>query len=186
MRLFIKNMVSARCVKAVQDVMEKLNLKNSSVGLGEVMINETLSDAQSTGLRSLLHECGFELLEHKKAILIERIKNVIVQLVHHSSEKLKTNFSVFLSKQLGYNYTYLANVFSGMQGRTIENFLISHKIERAKEMLTYSDASLKEIASLLHYSSVGHLSNQFKMITGFRPTFFKQQKSRKRSSIEDV
>jgi AraC-like DNA-binding protein len=170
----------------VRDELEKLQLNYTALELGEVEIRETLSDGQREQLKDALFKSGLELMDDKRSMLIEKIKNVIVEVVHHTDEQLKTNFSVFLSKRLGYDYTYLANIFSEVQGTTIEKFLIAHKIERVKELLVYDELTLTEIAYKLHYSSVGHLSNQFKRITGLTPSHFKKLKDKKRTNLENV
>jgi AraC-like DNA-binding protein len=129
---------------------------------------------------------GLELMEDKKAILIERIKNAVIEMVHHSDEMIKTNFSEFLSQKLNHDYTYMANLFSEVQGITIEHFIIAHKIERIKELIIYDELNITEIAWKMNYSSVAHLSNQFKKVTGLSPSHFKQLKDKRRSPIEEV
>jgi AraC-like DNA-binding protein len=129
---------------------------------------------------------GLELMDDKKAVLIEKIKNAIIEMVHYKDELLKVNFSDFLSEKLNYDYTYLANLFSETQGTTIEKFIIAHKIERVKELIIYDEFNLTEIAWMMHYSSVAHLSNQFKKITGLTPSHFKQLKDKRRQAIENV
>lgn len=186
MKLFIGNMVCARCKMVVRNELEKLALKCRTLELGEVDIIGTISDAQRTQLKTRLASYGLELIEDKKSVLIGRIKNVIVELVHHCDERLKTNFSVFLSKKLGYDYTYLANVFSDVEGVTIGRFLMLHRIERAKELIGYNQLNLTEIAFKLHYSSVAHLSNQFKKMTGLTTSNFKKLKGKKRYGLENV
>jgi AraC-like DNA-binding protein len=170
----------------VKDELEKLGLNYRELELGEVEITEKMSARQREQFKIALLKTGLELMDDKRSMLIERIKNVVVQLVHHSDEQLKTNFSVFLSKNLGYDYTYLANIFSEVQGTSIEKFLIAHKIERVKELLVYDELNLTEIARKLHYSSVAHLSNQFKKITGLTPSHFRQLKNKRRSNLENV
>jgi len=186
MKLFIKNMVCIRCKMVVHDELKKLGLNYRMLDLGEVEIIETISYLQREQFKTALLQSGLELMDDKRSMLIEKIRNVIIQLVHHTDDQLKTNFSVFLSEKLGYDYTYLANIFSEVQGTTIERFLITHKIERVKELLVYDELSLTEIAFKLHYSSVAHLSNQFKKITGLTPSHFKQLKEKRRSSLENV
>lgn len=185
MKLFIGNMVCIRCKMAVRCELEKLALNYRAVELGEVDLVGTISEVQRAQLKTGLSLCGLELIEDKKRVLIDRIKNVIVELVHHCDERLKTNFSVFLSKKLGYDYTYLANVFSDVQGITIGRFLMLHRIERVKALIGYDQLNLTEIAFKLHYSSVAHLSNQFKKITGLTTSNFKKLKG-KRNGLENV
>lgn len=179
-------MVSNRCKIAVKDELKKLGLHFIVVDLGEVEIMENLSTDQRELVKIALLGSGFELIDDKRAVLIERIKNVIIQMVHHSDELIKTNFSLFLSEKLNHDYTYLANLFSEVQGTTIEQFIISHKIERIKELLIYGEQNITEIAWMMNYSSVAHLSNQFKKVTGLSPSHFKQLKDKRRNPIEDV
>lgn len=179
-------MVSNRCKIAVKEALKKLGLHFIVVDLGEVEIMENISDEQRDQVRIALHSSGLELMDDKRAVLIEKIKNTIIEMVHHSDEIIKTNFSDYLSKKLNYDYTYMANLFSEVQGTTIEQFMISHKIERIKELIIYDELNITEIAYKMNYSSVAHLSNQFKKATGLSPSHFKQVKNKKRSPIEDV
>ncbi len=172
-------MVSLRCKVIVKAVLEKLGLHHTIIELGEVEITENLSTEKYQQLNTALEEFDFELLDDKKSILIEKIKNVIVEIIHYSEEPLQLNFSNYLSEKLGYEYHYLSNLFSEVKGTTIEQYIISHKIERVKELLIYNQKSLTEIAYQMHYSSVGHLSNQFKKVTGLTPTFFKKMKHKR-------
>ena len=186
MKLYIKNMVSHRCKMIVKSELEKLGLHYIIVELGEVEIKENISVKQRSLLNIDLMKSGLALMEDKKSILIEKIKNIIVELVHYSEKRLEINFSDYLSEKLNYNYTYLANIFSENQGTTIEHFFLSHKIERVKELLVYDELSLTEIADKLHYSSVPHLSNQFKKMTGLSPSQFKNLKHKTRRPLENV
>jgi AraC-like DNA-binding protein len=179
-------MVSARCKMAVKEELKKLGLHFMLVDLGEVDIMETISMEQRELLKIALHNSGLELMDDKRAVLIEKIKNVIIEMVHHSDEIIKINFSNYLSEKLNHDYTYLANLFSEVQGTTIEQFLISHKIERIKELIIYGELNITEIAWKMNYSSVAHLSNQFKKVTGLSPSHFKQLKDKRRSPIEDI
>ncbi len=179
-------MVSNRCKIAVKEVLKSLNLHYIMVDLGEVEIMEELSDLQKDQVRLGLKYSGLELMDDKRAVLIEKVKNVIIEMVHHTNEPISTNFSDYLSKKLDYDYTYLANLFSEVQGTTIERFIISHKIERIKELMIYDELNITEIAYKMNYSSVAHLSNQFKKVTGLSPSHFKKVKGQKRSPIEDV
>jgi len=179
-------MVSNRCKIAVKDELKKLGLHFIVVDLGEVEIMESLSPDQRELVKTVLLNAGFELMDDKRSVLIERIKNTIIEMVHHSDEFIKTNFSVFLSEKLNHDYTYLANLFSEVQGTTIEQFLISHKIERIKELIIYGELNITEIAWKMNYSSVAHLSNQFKKVTGLSPSHFKQLKDKRRSPIENI
>ncbi len=179
-------MVSNRCKLTVKEELKKLGLHYIVVELGEVEVMEDLSMLQRDTLKMNLLSSGLELMEDKKAILIERIKNTIVEMIHHSDELIKINFSDYLSEKLVHNYTYLANLFSEVQGTTIEQFIISHKVERIKELIIYGDLNITEIAWKMNYSSVAHLSNQFKKITGLTPSHFKQLKNKRRSPIEEI
>ena len=179
-------MVSMRCKMAVKEVLKKLGLHFIFVDMGVVDIMENISREQREQLRIELSKSGLELMEDKKAVLIEKIKNVIIELIHFTGELPKTNFSDFLSTKLNYDYTYLANLFSEVQGTTIEHFIIAHKIERVKELIIYDELNLTEIAWKMHYSSVAHLSNQFKKITGLSPSHFKKLKEQRRTPIEDI
>lgn len=179
-------MVSTRCKMAVKEELKKLGLHFIVVDLGEVEIMEDITPEQRHQLNTALISSGLELMEDKKAILIEKIKNVITEMIHHTDEAIKINYSDFISEKLDYDYTYLSNLFSEIKGITIQQFIIINKIERAKELLLYDELNLTEISYKLHYSSVAHLSNQFKKITGLTPSHFKQLKNRKRSPIEDI
>ena len=186
MKLFIKYMVSQRCKLMVKEELKKLGVHFIVVDLGEVEIMENISNDQREQLRTALLTSGLELMDDKRAILIERIKNVIIEMVHHSDEMIKINFSDFLSEKLHHDYTYLANLFSEVQGTTIEQFMISHKVERIKEFIIYDEMNISEIAWKMNYSSVAHLSNQFKKVTGLSPSHFKQLKVKRRRQIEDI
>jgi len=179
-------MVSNRCKLAVKEDLKNLGLHFIVVDLGEVEIMETLTDAQREEVKRALLKSGFELMDDKRAILIEKIKNAIVDMVHHSKEGIKINFSDYLSEKLDHNYTYLANLFSEVQGTTIEQFMISHKIERIKELIIYGELNISEIAWKMNYSSVAHLSNQFKKMTGLTPSHFKQLKEKRRRPYEEI
>ena len=179
-------MVSIRCKLMVKAELEALNLHFRSVELGEVEIIENITPDERELLKKALALSGLELMDDKKAILIERIKGVIIEMVHYAEEQPKYKFSEYLSEKLQYDYTYLANLFSEVTGTTIENFIISHKIERVKELLIYDELNLTQISYLLNYSSVAHLSMQFKKVTGLTPTFFKNLKHRKRIALDNV
>ncbi len=171
---------------AVKEELKKLGLHFILVELGVVDLMEDITPEQRDQLKAALQISGLELMDDKKAMLIERIRNIIIEMVHYSRELPKTNFSDFLSEKLDYDYTYMANLFSEVQGTTIEKFIIAHKIERVKELIIYDELNLTEIAWLMHYSSVAHLSNQFKKITGLTPSHFKQLKDKRRKAIEDI
>ncbi len=177
-------MVSRRCIIAVKDALEKLGIQHGEVILGEADLKENITDSQLDQIKSELLIIGLELQEDKKAILVQQIKTLIIELIYHSEEPLVKNLSVYLSHQLHYDYTYMANLFSTQEGISIEKFYICHKIERAKELLVYKELSLTDIAFKLHYSSVAHLSAQFKKVTGITPTYFKQNNNTKRDFID--
>jgi AraC-like DNA-binding protein len=170
----------------VKDELDALGLQYKTLDLGMVELVETLTDSQRDLLKANLLKTGLELLDNKKSILIEKIKNVVVELIHYSEELPKVNFSDFLSEKLGYDYTYLANTFSEVKGITIQQFIIIHKIEKVKELILYDELNLTEIAQKLHYSSVAHLSNQFKKITGLSPSYYKQLQKIRKENLEDV
>jgi AraC-like DNA-binding protein len=179
-------MVSIRCKMLVKSELEKFGLHYITIELGEAEIIENISSSKWNELNIALKKSGIVLLDDKKAILIEKIKIIIIELVHYSDELLKINFSDYLSQKLQYDYTYLANLFSESQGLTIEHFLIVHKIERVKELLAYDELNISEIAWKMGYSSVPHLSNQFRKITGLSPSFFKKLKDKKMKALEDL
>jgi AraC-like DNA-binding protein len=179
-------MVSNRCKMAVKDALRKLKLHFVVVDLGEVDIMENINEEQRAQLKVELFNSGLELMDDKRAMLIEKIKNVIIEMVHYSEESIKVNFSDYLSEKLNHDYTYLANLFSEVQGTTIEQFIIVHKIERIKELIIYGELNITEIAWKMNYSSVAHLSNQFKKVTGLSPSHFKQMKNKRRSPIEEI
>lgn len=186
MKLFIKYMVSLRCKMVVKEELRKMGLHFIVVDLGEVEIMETLTEVQSSQLKRNLLLSGLELMDDKKAILIERIINVIMEMIHESDELPVVNYSNHISDKLQYDYTYLSNLFSEVKGITIQQFIIIHKVERIKELIIYDEYNITEIAWKMNYSSVAHLSNQFKKITGFTPSHFKQLKNKRRSPIEDI
>ena len=179
-------MVSIRCKMVVRAELENLGLHYTTVELGEVNIQEDITPEQREQLNRSLKKSGLELMDNKKAMLVEKIKNVIIEMIHYTDEPPLTKYSVYLSDKLNYDYTYLANLFSEVQGTTIEHFIIMHKIERVKELLVYDDLNLTEIAFKLNYSSVGHLSNQFKKTTGLTPSHFKKLKEKRRNNLENL
>ncbi|CAN5443577.1 hypothetical protein BH10BAC2_BH10BAC2_36450 [soil metagenome] len=186
LKLYIKYMVSIRCKMVVKEAFKKLNLHYATINLGEVDVLENITTDQRQQLKAILLKAGLELMDDRKAILIEKIKNVIVEMVHYADELPKTNFSAFLSEKLKFDYTYLANIFSETQGTTIEHYIILHKIEKVKELIIYDELNLTEIAYKLHYSGVAHLSSQFKKITGLTPSYFKSLKRKKLILLEDL
>ena len=179
-------MVSIRCKMLIRAELERLGIQYSSVELGEVELPRSISPDQLKALDFALKKSGLELMDDKKSILIEKIRNVIVEMIHYNDEELKINFSDHLTEKLNYNYTYLANLFSEVQGFTIEHFIILNKIEKVKELLVYDELTLTEIAWKMHYSSVAHLSNQFKKVTGLSPSHFKKLKRKRRDTLEGL
>jgi YesN/AraC family two-component response regulator len=173
LKLYIRYMVSVRCKMVVKDELTKLGLQYRSVELGEADLLQSISQEQRQQFRAALLTSGLELMDDKKAVLIQKIRTIIIELVHYSEEPLSINLSVYLAEKLQHDYTYLANLFSEVQGTTIEKFFISHKIERVKELLVYSELTLAEISYKMHYSSVAHLCTQFKKVTGLTPSHFK-------------
>ncbi|HMI64359.1 MAG TPA: helix-turn-helix domain-containing protein [Puia sp.] len=184
--LYIKNMVSSRCIIVVRDELANIALSPTRIELGEVEFEENLSFLQIDQIRTALKNSGFELLDDRKSILVQRIKNIIINLVHYPEERLTTRLSKYLSEKLNYDYTYLSNLFSERQGNTIEKFYILHKIERVKELLTYHELTLTQIASKMNYRSLAHLSTQFKKVTGLTVTEFKHLKEKRRTMLDDL
>jgi len=174
LKLYIKNMVSTRCTMVVKDELTKLGLTYTKVELGEAELTKNISLQEFDRIKSALLRSGLELMDDKKSMLIRKIKTLIIELVYYSEEPLATNLSNYLSQQLNYDYVYLTTLFSEVQGTTIEKFYISHKIERVKELMAYEELNLTEIAYKLHYSSVAHLSTQFKKVSGLTPSLFKR------------
>jgi len=170
----------------VKEQLAKSGIAYHSIELGEVVVPDDITAAQLHELAGLLLKTGLELMDDKKSILIQRIKNVIIETVHHSEEQSIYKFSELLSRTLGHDYTYMSNLFSAVQGTTIEQFHIAHKIEKVKELLVYGQVSLTTIASNLHYSSVAHLSAQFKKVTGLTPSHFKKLRTMRRSMLDEL
>jgi len=179
-------MVSLRCKMLVKAELDNLGLPYTIVELGEVETANALSSGQQLALRTALKRSGLELMEDKKSILIEKIKNIIVEMIHYCEDPPTTNFSNYLSSKLQYDYTYLSNLFSEVKGITIEHYIIANKIERAKEFLIYNELRLTDIADKLHYSSASHLSRQFKQVTGLTPSFFRNMKHKRMIELENL
>ncbi|MBX3162984.1 MAG: helix-turn-helix transcriptional regulator [Bacteroidetes bacterium] len=184
--VFIKNMVCNRCIMVVQNELDKLGLEVKNIKLGEVNLDKELTSEQKDKLDNALIPLGFEVIDDKKSRIIEKIKNIIIDLVHYQNNDSKINLSEVLSNQLHHDYNYLSNLFSEVEGTTIEKYFIAQKIEKVKELLVYDELSLSEIASRLNYSSVAYLSNQFKKVTGLTPSHFKQIKEDKRKPLDRV
>ncbi len=186
MTIYIKNMVCIRCKMIVSAELTHLGLHYRRLDLGQADIIEDISIAQHDQIKSRLSKSGLELIDDIKSVLIERIKKLIIEVVHYSEEPLPVNLSVYLSQQLHHNYTYMANIFAFAQGHSIERFLIEHKIERVKELLNYNELNLTEIAYKMHYSSVAHLSAQFKKVTGDTASHYKRLKVQDRIMLEAI
>ncbi|KGO83498.1 AraC family transcriptional regulator [Flavobacterium beibuense F44-8] len=186
MQLYIKNMVCNRCIMAVRTELEAIKAPVKSIELGEVTIDGDLSASQLQQLEESLTRLGFEIINDKRSRLIEQIKNEIIALVHHSGEVLSQNLSFWLAEKMHYDYTYLSNLFSDIEGTTIEKYYIAQRIEKVKELLVYDEMSLSEIADKMGYSSAAYLSSQFKKITGFTPTHYKSIKETKRKKIDEL
>jgi YesN/AraC family two-component response regulator len=184
--LFIKNMVCNRCIMVVQNELDKLHFDIKSIKLGEVTLHKEPTADEKKQLGTALTALGFELIDDRKGQIIEKIKNTIIDLVHHQNSDIKSNLSEVLSTILLHDYNYLSNLFSEVEGTTIEKYYIAQKIERVKELLVYDELSLSEIAYQLNYSSVAYLSNQFKKVTGLTPSHFKQIKEDKRKPLDEV
>jgi len=179
-------MVCNRCVLSVQNELDKLGIEEAQVRLGEIRIEQELSESEKQQLKEALLPLGFEIIDDKKSRIIEQIKNVIIDLVHHQDNDIKTNLSDVLSSKLNHDYNYLSNLFSEVEGTTIEKYHIAQKIEKVKELLVYDELSLSEIAFQLNYSSVAYLSNQFKKVTGLSPSHFKKIRVNKRKPLDEV
>lgn len=186
MELFIRNMVCSRCITAVQNAFENAGLVPLYVRLGEVVLKEKPTKEKLENLQESLNKLGFEIIDNRKSKLIEQVKNIIVQMIHHDNDIPDINLSVHLSQKLHVEYNYLSNIFSEVEGITIEKYLIAQKIEKIKELLMYDEHSLAEIADRLGYSSAAYLSGQFKKETGLAPSFYKGLKENRRRNIEDL
>ena len=186
MKIYIKNMVCIRCQMVVKSELDRLGIGYLDVKIGEADIIGNIPPELLDQLDIALRKSGLHLMDNKKSILVEKIKNAIIELVHYTDEQIKVNLSDYLSDKLKYDYTYLANLFSEVKGITLEKFYLTHKIEKVKELIVYDELNLTEIAYKMHYSSVSHLSNQFKKITGLTPSHFKQLKNKRRGTLEGI
>ena len=185
-KLFIKNMVCNRCIMIVEMLLKRLNIDAAHISLGEIILYEELSSQQKEELSKAFNDVGFEILDKKRSRIIEQIKNSIRELVHHKDNNLKINLSDYLSQKIGLDYSYLTSLFSETEGTTIEKYFIAQKTERVKELLAYDDLSLSEIAFRLNYSSVAHLSSQFKKATGFTPSSYKEMVNKRRKPLDNI
>lgn len=179
-------MVSLRCKILVKEELKRLGLRYVNVELGAIEIHEDITDEQRKDLKANLLKSGLELMGDKKQILIDKIKTVIIEMIHYSKEEPIENYSDYISRKVGKDYNYLSDIFSEVKGVTIQQFIIMHKIEKAKELILYDELNISEIAHKLHYSSAAHLSNQFKKITGLTPSFFKKLKNKRLENLEDL
>jgi AraC-like DNA-binding protein len=186
MKLYVKNMACLSCKVFVKDALQEMDIHTVKVELGEIETKEEVSDEEKQQLNKLIKKVGLELLESKQGVLIEKIRKIIVDYVYHSEEKEIINFSDLLSQKLNYSYSYLANFFSEVEATTIEQYVIALKIERIKELIIFGEDTLTEIADKMHYSSVAHLSAQFKKVTGLTPSHFKELKKKRRIAIQDI
>ena len=179
-------MVCNRCILVVQNELDKLGIVANNIKLGEIILEKDLTTTEREALENVLDPLGFEVIDDKKSRMIEKIKNVIIDLVHHQDNHAKTNLSDVLSDALHNDYNYLSNLFSDIEGTTIEKYFIAQKVEKIKELLVYDELSLSEIADRMNYSSVAYLSNQFKKVTGLTPSHFKQIREDKRKPLDKV
>lgn len=186
MKIYVKNMVCNRCIMVVKNELEKFGYIPKYITLGEVEIQNELTESETQKLDSHLRAFGFELIDDKKNRIIGQIKSSIIEIIHHNNSELNSNLSDYISNKLLHDYTYLSNLFSEVEGTTIEKYFIAQKIEKVKELLVYDELSLSEIANKMNYSSVGYLSNQFKKVTGLTPTHFKNIKEIKRKPLDEV
>ena len=185
-KLHIKNMVCSRCVMMVRSVLQDLGFDVGEIVLGEAVLNQEITEMQKQSIIEAFKPLGFELIDDKRGRIIEKVKNIIIDLVHNQNSSLSVNLSDLLADELHHDYSYLSNLFSEVEGTTIEKFFIAQKIEKVKELLVYDELTLSEIAERLNYSSVAHLSSQFKKVTGLTPSYFKQIKEFKRKPLDEV
>lgn len=186
MIIYVKNMACESCKLFVKDALKELDIEPVKVELGEIVTKKDISDNEKLQLNNKIKKAGLELLERKQGVLIEKIRKVMIDYVYKSDDLPNIKFSVLLSKELNYSYTYLANFFSEVEVTTIEQYIIALKIERAKELILFAEDSLTDIAYKLHYSSVAHLSSQFKKATGLTPSHFKALKNKRRITIQNI
>lgn len=186
MKLYVRNMVCNRCIMVVENTLKQLNIDYEKVLLGEVILNKKISEAEKNKIRESLEPLGFELIEDKSSRIIENIKAIIIDLIQNKNSELQTNLSDLLSSELKHDYSYLSNLFSDVEGITIEKYFIAQRIEKVKELLVYDELSLTEIAYKLNYSSVSYLSSQFKKVTGLTPGHFKKIGEDRRKPLDKV
>ncbi len=186
MKIYIKNMACESCKLVVKEALKELDIIPVKVDLGEIETKEDMTDDEKLKLNSKIKKAGLELLEKKQGVLIEKIRKVMIEYVYKSDEKPNVKFSVLLSEKLNHSYTYLANFFSEVEATTIEQYIIALKIERIKELIIFGEHTFSEIAYKLHYSSIAHLSSQFKKVTGLTPSHFKALKEKRRITIQNI
>jgi AraC-like DNA-binding protein len=184
--VYIKNMVCNRCIMVVGELFSSAGYQPLKVSLGEVELSKEMEPDAKNSVSKKLKEYGFELIDDHKTQIIEKIKNIIIRLVHHTHSELRENYSSLIESELGRGYTYLSNLFSSVEGITIEKYIIAQKIERVKELLVYHELTLSEIAWQMGYSSVAHLSNQFKKVTGLTPSYFREIGANRRKPLDQV
>lgn len=185
-KIYIRNMVCNRCIMVVKAELNRLAIDVVSVELGEAELFAPLDRVQRENLEAALQPLGFQLIDDRREVLIDRIKTLIVELVHSKNKELKVTLSDYLSERLHHDYNYISNLFSEIEGLTIEKYFIAQRIERVKELIVYGESTLSQIAFELNYSSVAHLSAQFKKVTGLTPSHFKQIKANKRKPLDKV
>jgi len=186
MKLFIKFMVSNRCIKLVQDELTEMDIPYVNIDLGMVELPHEISEEEFIHLKRNLLKSGLELMDDKRSLLIDQLKSLIVEMIYYSDEMPEENYAEYISKKLNCDYNYLSSIFSEVKGTTIQKYIIHHKVERVKELLIYDELSLTEISYKLQYSSVAHLSNQFKKITGLSPSFFKKLKLERKNILVNM
>lgn len=186
MTLYIKNMVCRRCKIMVAETLDRLGYKLLSIELGEAQLDREIEAGEKEEISKALAALGFELIDDRRSRTIEKVKTLVVNLVHHGNAKLKTNLSHYLAGEVGQDYSALSNLFSEVEGITIEQYFIAQRIEKVKELLMYDELSLSEIADMLNFSTGAHLSNQFKKVTGFTPSYYRNLKDKKRKQIDDI
>lgn len=186
MRLFVKHMVSHRCKMLVEDYLNSLKIQFNSIELGVIETSKDLDNIQYQKLNKKLSESGLELIDDKKSILAEKTKNLVIEMIRNNQGNINQNYSSYLSQKLNYDYTYLSNIFSEDKGVTLKQYIIVQKIEKVKELILYNELSLTEISFMMNYSSLAHLSSQFKKITGMTPSQYKRLKEKGRKNLEDM
>ena len=184
--IHIKNMVCPRCISAVSNILKQLEIPCVSIKLGEVNLLSLLDAKTKYNLSKELQNSGFSLIDDRKSQLIEQMKTLVVDKIHHSSEELDFKWADYIGKNIHLDYKYLSSLFSSVESITFEQYIINQKIERIKELIIYDELTLSEIAFKLHYSSVAYLSNQFKKVTGMTPTQFKKSTNQNRKSLDEI